>query len=50
MDVLELIRKDPEIYRPKDVILKTNHINTLKEDRTTDIDIVKNFGKTIHFE
>ena len=27
MDVLKVIYKDPEIYRPKGVILITNHIN-----------------------
>ena len=49
MDVLEVIRKYPEIYRPKGVVSIPNHINPLKEDRMTDIDIVKNFGQTVHF-
>jgi CheY-like chemotaxis protein len=41
IDVLEAIRKDPDIKRPDHVILMTAHTNPLKDELMTDIGIHK---------
>ena len=50
MDVLEAIRKDPDIKRPDRVVLMTGHTNPLKDELMTDIGIDKILPKPFKVE
>ena len=50
IDVLEAIRKDPEIKRPKRVVLMTGHANPVKAELMTDIGIDKILSKPFKLE
>ena len=50
MDVLEAIRKDPDIKWPDRVVLMTGHTNPLKDELMTDIGIDKILPKPFKLE
>ena len=50
IDVLEAIRKDPDIKRPDHVVLMTAHTNTLKDELMRDIGIDKILPKPFNID
>jgi len=50
MDVLEAIRKDPEIGRPNSVVLMTGHSNPVPENHHVDLGIDKVLPKPFKLE
>jgi CheY-like chemotaxis protein len=50
IDVLEAIRKDPDIKRPDHVVLMTAHTNPLKDELMTDIGIDKILPKPFNID
>lgn len=50
MDVLEAIRKDPEIGRPDRVVLMTGHANPVPEQHYVDLGIDKVLPKPFRLE
>lgn len=50
MDVLEAIRKDPEISRPERVVLMTGHANPIDDEHLADIGIDRILPKPFKLE
>ena len=50
MEVLEAIRNDPEIERPKRVVLMTGHANPIAEDQQSNIGIDQVLPKPFKLE
>jgi CheY-like chemotaxis protein len=50
MDVLEAIRKDPEITRPQRVILMTGHANPIEDQHMQDVGIDRVLPKPFKLE
>ncbi|MBN4064548.1 response regulator [Dehalococcoides mccartyi] len=50
MDVLEAIRKDPEILRPRRVVLMTGHTNPVKTEHFEDVGIDRILPKPFKLE
>ena len=50
MEVLEAIRKDPDITRPRRVVLMTGHVNPVEDQHMADIGIDRVLSKPFKLE